>query len=155
MQQENKCQYCGYTTHQSPLVVCDAVTAYPLPYKISYGHYGRTFKNTEPLKIITTDIMKKTPQFNELRFKTDKQMDNWLASVTHAAIYLVSFGQDMQKIWVHKTGEILHTDFNQDIYIGKFINIEKLAHDRALEIWNDDTECYETYSKLIPEEIIY
>ncbi len=99
--------------------------------------------------------MKKTSQFKEVRFKTDKQMDNWLASVTHAAIYLESFGQDMQKIWVHKTGEILHTDFNQEMYIGRFINIEKLAHDRALEIWDNETETYETYGKLIPEEIIY
>ncbi len=150
-----KCSYCGYDVHQSSTVICDTITAYPLPYKISYGHYGRSLKNTEPLKILTTHTMKKEPQFNTITFVNNTQLALWVNKMADAAIHLKDFGQDMQVIYVHKSGEILNTDFNQDIYIGKFVNMEKLVVNRCLEIWNNETECYDTYAKLIPEEIIY
>jgi hypothetical protein len=149
----DKCQYCGGDVHNSPLVICDAKPAHPLPYK-TLPINVRVRIETEPLKLITYK-MKKEPQFKDLKFSSKKLLTAWIQKVGYAAIYLKSFGQDMQKIYVHKSGEILNTDFNQEIYIGKFINMEKLAFDRCLEIWNNDTECYETYGKLIPEEIIY
>lgn len=95
------------------------------------------------------------PQFKELKFKSDKQLDEFLSTKTFAALYLTGKGFDLQKIWVHKSGEILNTDFNGDIYIGKFINIDKLKLDVPLEIFDNVKQCFVEYSNLIPEDIIY
>lgn len=48
----NKCKYCGYDVHTSPLVICDKTTEYPLPYKTLRINIG-VRKNTETFKLLT------------------------------------------------------------------------------------------------------
>ena len=94
-------------------------------------------------------------QFKHLKFKTDKELQKWLLKNSYRAIYLQSLGQDMEKIQIHKSGEILDTDFHSKLYVGKFINVDALRVDVPLQIWNDDESNWTIYSRLIPEEIIH
>lgn len=77
----------------------------------------------------------KKPQFKELTFKSQKEFDKWLSEKAKCQIDLVDFGQDMQRIYVHESGEILHCDFQESIYNGKFVdNIDKLEPGTCLVI---------------------
>lgn len=51
--QNPKCKYCGYDVHTSPMVICDKVTAYPLPYKTIRINLASVKKQTEPFKLTT------------------------------------------------------------------------------------------------------
>lgn len=93
------------------------------------------------------------PQFNELTFKSEAELNKWLKKVTFKIIDLEDNGQDMQKIWVHETGEILNSDFNSQIYIGKFIDMKKLSVGNCLNIFEDDKKQSKPYKKLVIENI--
>lgn len=55
--QNPKCKYCGYDVHTSPLVICDKVTAYPLPYKTIRINLASVKKQTEPFKLKTQNFV--------------------------------------------------------------------------------------------------
>lgn len=93
-------------------------------------------------------------KFNKRVFSTKKKFKNWLQKMTMHRIDLVDLGQDMQTMWVHKSGEILHTDFQSSIYTGKFINMDNLAVRDPLEISNDELEVYMKYNGLVVSKII-
>lgn len=48
----SKCIYCGFPTHNSEIIICDAQSNYKLPMSI-YMQNIITSKTTEHLKIIT------------------------------------------------------------------------------------------------------
>lgn len=82
---------------------------------------------------------KKVPKYKDLRFNNKKQLEKWLDENRHCTIHLAG-QQDMQKLDVHSTGEILNTDYHGGIYIGKFVNLDptELQKGQPLEIWEDD-----------------
>lgn len=92
-------------------------------------------------------------KFKHLKFNSYKELDKWLKENTFKVITLKDYGQDMQKIWVHESGEILNCDFHGSIYNGKFINMKKLVVGNHLNIWNDEKNRYVIYSKLFVEEL--
>lgn len=92
-------------------------------------------------------------KFKDLKFKSEHEMNNWLKEVTFKIIDLKDNGQDMQRIWVHETGEILNSDFNSEIYCGKFIDMKKLAVGNHLNIWDESNERYKIYEGLFVESL--
>lgn len=92
-------------------------------------------------------------KFKDLKFNSYKELDKWLKENTFKIIILKDYGQDMQKIWVHESGEILNSDFHGTIYIGKFIDIKKLVVGNHLNIWDDEKNRYVIYSKLFVEKL--
>lgn len=66
------------------------------------------------------------PKFKTKTFKSRKAFDTWLAETTHKEIILSDLGQDMTKIYVAESGEILHCNFHAGIYNGRFINMAAL-----------------------------
>ena len=92
-------------------------------------------------------------KFKDLIFNSYKELNKWLKENTFKVITLKDYGQDMQKIWVHESGEILYCDFHGSIYIGKFIDMKKLVVGNHLNIWDDEKNRYIIYSKLFVEEL--
>jgi len=95
----------------------------------------------------------KVSRFKTLKFPTPAEAENWLKQTTAKIISLKDQGQDLQKLWIHESGEILDTDFNQEIYIGKFVNMANLTPDECLETWNNETGGWDFYQKLVIEKI--
>ena len=49
-------------------------------------------------------------------------------------LILANLGQDVRKIWVAESGEILHCDIQAKLYNGKFVNMVELSEFCPLEI---------------------
>lgn len=92
-------------------------------------------------------------KFKDLRFNSEAEFNEWLKEVTHTIIDLEDNGQDMQRIWLHESGEILNCDFHQSIYSGKFVDMQTLAVGNPLKIWNEETKQYEVYHRLVIETV--
>jgi len=80
------------------------------------------------------ETIKLLPKYINKSFNSQSQFDKWLAKTSHKQLILDDFGQDMTKIWVAETGEILHCNFHAAIYNGRFINMAKLEEFSPLEI---------------------
>lgn len=92
-------------------------------------------------------------KFKDLRFNSEAEFNEWLKEVTHTIIDLEDNGQDMQRIWLHESGEILNCDFHQSFYIGKFVDMQALKIGNPLKVLNKETSQYEVYRRLIIEAI--
>lgn len=67
------------------------------------------------------------PKYSNEAFSNKAEFNSWLKKTTFKTINLMSLGQDLTKIYVAESGEILHCNFHANIYNGKFINIDKLS----------------------------
>lgn len=84
---------------------------------------------------MTTTAIKK-PQFKELTFKSRSAFNAWLKNTTSKTITFQDFGQDMQRMHIHKSGEILHCDFHGNLYNGLFVNLEVLKVGEMLQTFS-------------------
>ena len=78
-------------------------------------------------------------QFKEITFKSEKEFNEWLEKTTHKKIFLKDKGQDLMKLWVSESGEILHANMQSSIWNGRFVNMETLAKNINLCLWNNQT----------------
>ena len=78
-------------------------------------------------------------QFKEITFKSEKEFNEWLEKTTHKKIFLKDKGQDLMKLWVSESGEILHANMQSSIWNGRFVNMETLAKNTNLCLWNNQT----------------
>ena len=78
-------------------------------------------------------------QFKEITFKSEKEFNEWLEKTTHEKIFLKDKGQDLMKLWVSESGEILHANMQSSIWNGRFVNMETLAKNTNLCLWNNQT----------------
>ena len=78
-------------------------------------------------------------QFKELMFKSETEFNEWLEKTTHKKIFLKDKGQDLMKLWVSESGEILHANMQSYIWNGRFVNMETLAKNTHLCLWNNQT----------------
>lgn len=100
--------------------------------------------------------MTKKAQFKDVTFASTKAFNSWLKTNTSQILTLKDFGQDLQRIWIHETGEILYCDFQAAIYNGKFVNLETLKAGTPIEIWdvfNDGTKKFIEMKRLILEDV--
>ncbi len=74
------------------------------------------------------------PQYKDEIFATQKEFDTWLAEKTHTIIVYADLGQDLQRMWVAETGEILHCDFQSWIYNSSFVNMAELEDFTPVQI---------------------
>lgn len=96
--------------------------------------------------------MKKS-QFNHLTFSTHAEFSEWLSKHKHQTILLEDKGQDIQKIIIHETGEILDCDFCSGLYNGKFVNLEKIKAGEPIELWNDTKSDWDIMGGLVTEHV--
>lgn len=90
------------------------------------------------------------PQFADIRFTSQEHLDKWLCRNTAVIVQFNDNGQDMQKMWVHSTGEILHTDMNSVIYSGRFVSVKTIEVGKPIQIWKETK--FEDYLGLIVKE---
>lgn len=77
-------------------------------------------------------------QFKEIRFKTEADFKEWLEKTTFKKIFLKDKGQDLMKLWISESGEILNANMQSLIWNGRFVNLETLAKNTNLCFWNKD-----------------
>ena len=75
-----------------------------------------------------------TPKYVAENFNSQKEFDQWLAKTTFKELILADLGQDMTKIYVAESGEILHCNFHSTIYNGRFVNMAELSEFCPIEI---------------------
>ena len=95
----------------------------------------------------------KQPQFTKITFTDQEAFGNWLNEHTFKLIHLDGYDSDMSTIWVHETGEILHSDFHSRIYSGRFLNMNKLVVGNPLHIWDDQKNRYVFYGGLVVDAL--
>ena len=78
-------------------------------------------------------------QFKEITFKTEREFNEWLEKTTHKKIFLKDKGQDLMKLWVAKSGEILNANMQSSIWNGRFVYMETLSKNTNLCLWNNQT----------------
>lgn len=91
--------------------------------------------------------------FKTLTFKSQEELDLWLKENTSYILFLVDNGQDMQTIWVHHTGEILQTDFSSSIYVGRFVDVNRIKAGKPLFIKGEDETVFTEYGRLVVESV--
>ena len=80
--------------------------------------------------------MEMKPQFKDLQFKSMLEFNKWLNKTHTKIINLKDKGQDLQRLWISESGEILHANMQAFVYNGRFVNIEKLVKNTNLTLWN-------------------
>lgn len=55
-------------------------------------------------------------QFKEITFKSETEFNEWLEKTTHKKIFFKDKGQDLMKLWVSESGEILHANMQSSIW---------------------------------------
>ena len=76
----------------------------------------------------------KRPKFKDLKFENHKELEKWLKSNAKFILEFEDKGQDLLKMWVHKTGEILDCNANQNLYLGEFVDLEKLEKGKPIVV---------------------
>lgn len=84
----------------------------------------------------------KIPQYKELTFRNQSQLDAWLHETTHWIIELTDEGQDLLKLWIAANQEIINTNTQQSVWCGTFVNMISAKKDSALLMWNPEKEMY-------------
>jgi len=74
-------------------------------------------------------------QFKELRFKTEAEFNEWLLKETHIILDFEG-DRDLQRVHLHKSGEILHCNLQGGIWNGRFISIKGLKKGRNIMMSN-------------------
>lgn len=97
--------------------------------------------------------MEKISEFKDLRFESQAEFDKWLMKKTHKKILLVDYGQDIRKMNIAKTGEIIYCDFLANIYKGRFVNLWNLNFGNAIELWDNEDQVYDTYPLMVIETV--
>lgn len=93
-----------------------------------------------------------TAQFKEVRFSTMQEFQQWL---DFHAKYKVDFedrGQDLQQMSIHESGEILHCDFNANIYNGKFVELP-IVQGEAIKVFDRESGFFIPYYGLVVESV--
>lgn len=91
------------------------------------------------------------PKYATLKFSSIKAFEKWLGQTTKKVITLQDKGQDLQSIYIDSEGEIIHTDFQSKMYIGRFIELASLKIGEPLQI--SVNESYVPYNGLVVSEI--
>jgi hypothetical protein len=89
-------------------------------------------------------------QFKDLKFNNYKRWHTWREKNTKYMIDFVDKGHDLSRFWVHETGEILDSDSNKDIYIGKFVDVNRIVKNEPIYIFDNNT--WIPYMNLVVEE---
>ena len=83
--------------------------------------------------------MEKKAQFRDVVFSgktAHADFKKWLKQNTKWVLHLVDSGQDLQRMNIHESGEILDCDFFGRIYNGRFLNTKFLELDHPIIIWD-------------------
>lgn len=95
----------------------------------------------------------KAPQYLHLKFESEAACMAWLEETYTKKINLVDFQQDLLTIWIEKNGEVLYTNLQQNVWCGKFINLETLRPGSFIQMLFQDEKKWRDMKSLIVESI--
>lgn len=82
--------------------------------------------------------MEKESKYKDLKFESEQAFEGWLSEMSYKTVYFRDKGQDLLKIWIAESGEILHANLQASIWNGRFVNMETLAKNTNLCLWNNE-----------------
>ncbi len=91
----------------------------------------------------------KTSSFKELQFNSEQEFENWLGETTFKKIFFRDNGQDLMKIHVAQSGEIIYCNMQSSIWNGKFVNMAKLEKGLPIQFWDDTKSDWDTMAFVI------
>ena len=71
--------------------------------------------------------LKPKPKFRHLKFASEAIFEKWLFENTYKIVEIRDNGQDLIKIWLHSSGEIIYANAQHSIWLGQFVDMSKLA----------------------------
>lgn len=79
------------------------------------------------------------PEYQDLKFKNEEAFLIWLVETTEVAVVLKDSGQDLLKLYVAKSGEVIHTEIPTlgNIYNGSLLldNTEIMIASDHIRLW--------------------
>lgn len=78
-------------------------------------------------------------KFKKLTFNSEKEFNEWLDKTTFVKVFLNQKGQDLTKLWLADSGEVLHANMQAKIWNGKFVNMKTLKQNTNLCFFNENT----------------
>lgn len=84
--------------------------------------------------------MRKESKYINLTFNKKAEFDKWLKETSYKTIWFKDNGQDLLKIWVAESGEILHANTQARIWNGKFIDMENISEGKNIRFWNKELQ---------------
>lgn len=97
------------------------------------------------------------PQFKDMKFPTQKAFNEWLNTETHIIIGFEKREGLQLRMWVHKTGEILHCNAHERIYNGSFVKLEEIYKGQPVMILNTHFRqtMYSALENLVIDDITF
>lgn len=78
-----------------------------------------------------------TPKFKDIKgFDTEEAFNEWLKKTASIIICFAWGGQDLTKIWVASSGEILHADMQVSVWNGAFVDLKSLTVGFPIQMYN-------------------
>ena len=93
------------------------------------------------------------PKYAKLKFSNE---DSFMKFLSHAAKQVLHFkdrGQDIQKMWIAESGEIIHTALPQKRMIGLFVKRQTLHINRPILVWDSKEKAMITFHNLLLDKI--
>jgi hypothetical protein len=100
-----------------------------------------------------TDREMKTAKFKDLIFNSEEEVKNWLKKKTFKIVDFKYLGQDLSRMYIHRSGEILQTDFHGAMYIGRFVDLHSLNEGFAIGIYDTAGKSCRYYDGLVIDQI--
>ena len=95
----------------------------------------------------------KKPQYKNLTFETPEGFDQWLQATCYCTVEFQDMGQDLLKIWLAESGEILHANLQAGIWNGRFANMTVLTEFTPITL--QKVNGWVRYNALVIEKITY
>lgn len=92
-------------------------------------------------------------KFKDIVFKSEKEFSSQLTTNMKYIVELDG-SQDLSKIWVHESGEILHCNMQASVWNGAFIDIKKSEEECRLWLYHPSYDKDYKLMDFIVEKII-
>lgn len=91
------------------------------------------------------------PIYKKLTFKNKRMFEKWLNKTTYKQIVFEDNGQDLMKIWIAESGEIINCNQQSSIWNGKFVDLVMLEVGLNIDFWNLNRENWDTMDFIVSE----
>lgn len=79
------------------------------------------------------------PQYRNLKFKDAKEFDKWLKKKTKWIVNFEDGGQDFSRWHIDERGEIIHSNYQGFVWVGKMVDIKTIKVGKYLRFLATDT----------------
>lgn len=92
-------------------------------------------------------------KFKNIVFQSENDLNAWLLEMKAIEVSLVDTGLDLLQFWLHESGEVLHVNAHSGLYLGAFVDMDKLEAGKPLFIMKEGEKGFIPYERLVVEQI--